>query len=125
MVVGARTQIVHVLMNMLVNGMHAVSDPALGRPPRVEVRCERRADGRLEIAVLDNGTGVKPEHLSKLTEPFFTTKPADKGTGLGLSICRTIVKNHGGEIRITSEYGKWTRVAFDLAAADAYSKVTV
>jgi two-component system sensor histidine kinase PhcS len=120
---GAKTQIVHVLMNMLVNAMHAVSDRDLGRPPRVEVRCGKRPDGRLEIAVLDNGTGVKPEYMAKLLDPFFTTKAPEKGTGLGLSICNTIVKNHGGEISITSEDGKWTRVAFDLPLAEMNTKV--
>jgi two-component system sensor histidine kinase PhcS len=104
--------------------MHAVSDPKLGRPPRVEVRCGTRADGRVEVAVLDNGSGVKAEDLPRLMDPFFTTKDPDKGTGLGLSICNTIVKNHGGAITITSELGKWTRVAFDLPKAPTYSKVT-
>lgn len=125
-VLGAKTQIVHVLMNMLVNAMHAVSDPALGRPPRVEVRCcGPRQDGRLEVAVLDNGIGVAPGDLPRLMDPFFTTKTPDKGTGLGLSISRTIVKNHGGDISITSEHGKWTRVAFDLCPARIRPKVTV
>jgi two-component system sensor histidine kinase PhcS len=124
-VLGAKTQIVHVLMNMLVNAMHAVSDPALGRPPRVEVRCGVRADGRLEVAVLDNGIGVAPGDLPRLMDPFFTTKTPDKGTGLGLSISRTIVKNHGGDVSITSEHGKWTRVAFDLCPAPICPKVTV
>ncbi|HEV2294510.1 MAG TPA: ATP-binding protein [Tepidisphaeraceae bacterium] len=123
-VLGARTQIVHVLMNMLINAMHAVSGPALGRPPRVEVRCGYRPDGRLEIAILDNGVGVAPADLPRLLDPFFTTKSPDKGTGLGLSICETIVKNHGGEINITSEHGKWTRVAFDLPAGPIHSKVS-
>jgi two-component system sensor histidine kinase PhcS len=121
--VGSKTQVVHVLMNTLVNAMHAVADPKLGRPPRVEVRCAPRDDGRAEIAVMDNGTGVRPEDMPRLLEPFFTTKEPGKGTGLGLSICNTIVKNHGGEVHITSEHGKWTRVAFDLPMAPVHSKV--
>lgn len=121
-VAGSKTQIVHVLMNMLVNAMHAVSGPNLGRPPRVEVRCAPRGDGRCEIAVADNGSGVAPADLPKLLDPFFTTKDPEKGTGLGLSICNTIVANHGGRIAITSEQGKWTRVAFDLPMVSSSPK---
>jgi two-component system sensor histidine kinase PhcS len=114
---GAKTQIVHVLMNLLVNSAHALKEKPLGRPPKISIQCAGRQD-RLEIAVMDNGAGVAPEHLPRLTEPFFTTKEPGKGTGLGLSICHTIVKNHGGEIAITSEKGAWTRVAFDLPSPE-------
>ena len=116
-VLGAKTQVMHVLMNLLVNAGHAVSAPGLGRKPRIEVQCTTRDDGRMEIAVLDNGVGVRPDDLSKLLDPFFTTKGPGKGTGLGLSICHTIVQNHGGRIVVTSEHGQWTRVAFDLPVA--------
>ena len=111
--VGGKSQIVHVLMNLLINAAHAVAAPNLGRTPRITVECLPRGDGRVELAVLDNGTGVDPAHLPKLLDPFFTTKDPGQGTGLGLSICHTIVTNHGGAIRVASEHGRWTRVAFD------------
>src|SRR3712207_1163755 len=100
--VGSKTQVVHVLMNTIVNAMHAVATPGLGRPPQIDVHCTPRPDGRAEIAVTDNGTGVSEADLPRLLDPFFTTKEPGKGTGLGLSICNTVVKNHGGEIVITS-----------------------
>lgn len=72
----------------------------------------------MEIAVRDNGCGVKAADLPRLLDPFFTTKDVGEGMGLGLSICHTIVKNHGGNINITTEEGQWTQVAFDLQMAD-------
>ncbi len=61
---------------------------------------------------------MKPENLTRLTEPFFTTKDVGQGMGLGLSICHTIVTNHGGRIAVASEEGAWTEVTFDLPLAD-------
>ncbi len=57
----------------------------------------------LVIEIKDNGTGIPPELISKVSEAFFTTKPEGKGTGLGLPICRRIVKEHGGVMNILSE----------------------
>jgi C4-dicarboxylate-specific signal transduction histidine kinase len=115
-VVGDQNQIVHVLINLLVNSAHAVRSAATQRTPTITIAAARRGD-RADVIVRDNGTGVKPEDLPRLCEPFFTTKEVGQGTGLGLSICHTIVKNHGGVIDITSQYGEWTQVKFDLPIA--------
>ena len=117
-VVGDQNQIVHVLINLLVNSAHALRRAPEGRTPTINISAQSRG-GRVEVYVRDNGTGVKPEDLPRLCEPFFTTKEVGQGTGLGLSICHTIVKNHGGSIDITSQYGEWTQVKFDLTAAVA------
>jgi two-component system sensor kinase FixL len=66
------------------------------------------------IEVADTGVGIPPEHLSRVTEPFFTTKEAGKGTGLGLAICRRIVRQHRGTLEIESELGKGTTVRLTL-----------
>lgn len=58
----------------------------------------------------DTGVGIPPEHLGKVTEPFFTTKEEGKGTGLGLAICRRIIQEHQGTIHITSAVGRGTTV---------------
>ena len=73
-------------------------------------------DGRRAVVLefADTGTGISPEHLPRVMEPFFTTKEEDKGTGLGLAICRRAVEEHGGAIRITSEVGKGTTVRIAL-----------
>src|SRR5262249_8157164 len=62
------------------------------------------------VEVRDAGKGIKPEDLSKVMEPFFTSKPVGKGTGLGLPICRRIVAEHKGAMELTSELGRGTTV---------------
>ena len=68
------------------------------------------------IEIIDNGTGIAAEDLSRVMESFFTTKPRGKGTGLGLPICRRIVEAHGGSLSIESEPGQGTTVRIVLPA---------
>jgi two-component system sensor histidine kinase PhcS len=112
---GSSTQIAHVLMNLLVNSAHALKQAARQAEARITVSCTQSPE-TVRIAVRDNGCGVEAANLSKLMDPFFTTKPPGEGMGLGLSICHTIVKNHGGSISVESEPGKWTQVNVDLPA---------
>lgn len=112
---GCKAQIVHVLMNLLVNSAHATA--GTGRKRQIRVEAELR-EGRLQVSVWDNGCGVKAEHLSRIFEPFFTTKDVGQGMGMGLSVCHTIIRNHGGTITVQSEEGKWTRFTFDLSPAE-------
>jgi two-component system sensor histidine kinase PhcS len=113
--IGAKTQVVHVFMNLLINAAHAIR--AKNPPPAdlmIGITSSIRPDGRIAVTVRDNGVGVDPAIVSRLFEPFFTTKEPGQGTGLGLSICHTIVENHGGTMSIKSEHGQWTEVTFDL-----------
>ena len=68
------------------------------------------------ISIEDNGTGISPEHMGAIFEPYLTTKPA--GSGLGLLIVRRIVREHGGEIAIDSEPDHGTRVTIHLPRAE-------
>ena len=68
----------------------------------------------IEIKIRDNGTGIPPEHLSQVFNPFFTTKADSKGTGLGLSIVYGIVKEMNGDIKIESELNNYTQVTVTL-----------
>lgn len=111
---GSKTQVIHVLMNLLVNAAHATRKKQV-ITPQISVACEQ-VNGRVKVSVRDNGSGVKKADLPRLLEPFFTTKEVGQGMGLGLSICHTIVKNHGGGIDIQTEEGEWTQVSFDLPA---------
>ncbi len=70
------------------------------------------------IEIADTGAGITPEVMSKIMEPFFTTKPEGKGTGLGLPICRRIVQEHKGEFSMESEPGKGTLVFIKLPVAN-------
>jgi signal transduction histidine kinase len=81
-----------VLVNLLLNACDACEGS--GR-----VRLTVRAKGdRVCFAVIDNGVGIRPDHIERVTEPFFTTKPEGKGTGLGLAIATEIVKHHCGRL---------------------------
>lgn len=62
----------------------------------------------VRISINDNGHGIPPESLTRIFEPFYTTKGPSRGTGLGLSICHRIIKQHGGHILVDSEIGKGT-----------------
>ena len=62
----------------------------------------------------DNGTGMPPEVIEKIFNPFFTTKPTNQGTGLGLSISNDIVRRHGGTIQVQSEAGEFTEMIVTL-----------
>jgi PAS domain S-box-containing protein len=90
---GDQVHLQQVLMNLLLNGMDAAAvHPAEAR--RVVVSTGRGVDGSIEIAVSDSGQGIPEADLSRIFEPFYTTK--DDGLGMGLSIARTIVEMHGG-----------------------------
>jgi len=74
------------------------------------------------LTVADDGSGIPPENLDKIFNPFFTTKPVGQGTGLGLAICHGIVASHGGEIRVDSELGKGTRLSLVLPVSGAEAR---
>ncbi len=115
-VVGAKTQIILLLVNLLTNSLHALGQ-VKDRRPEIAVRA-RAHGGRLRVTVRDNGPGIDPETISRVFDPFFTSKDVGDGLGLGLSICHTIVRNHGGRIEARSQPGEWTEVIFDLPLAD-------
>ncbi len=115
-VVGAKTQIILLLVNLLTNSLHALRQ-VRDRRPEIAVRA-RAEDGRLVVTVRDNGPGIDPEMIPRIFDPFFTSKDVGDGLGLGLSICHTIVRNHGGRIEVSSQPGAWTEVMFDLPLAD-------
>ena len=82
--------------------------------PTIEVEVKVK-DGRLVIAIADNGTGMPSEVREKLFRQTITTKPVGEGTGLGMQITHEIItKNHKGEINIESEVGQGTTVTFSI-----------
>jgi CheY-like chemotaxis protein len=92
-------QIAQVFLNILLNAEQAI----LSTRNRGRIVLDARVEGgRLRLRVSNDGPGIAPDLLPHIFDPFVTTKPAEEGTGLGLYISRTIVREHGGEIRAES-----------------------
>ncbi|MEZ7196178.1 c-type heme family protein [Pseudodesulfovibrio karagichevae] len=110
----------HILTNLIMNALDAVN--GLEEKGRTgEVRVIISAGGRFaEITVADNGTGILPEHLNRVFDPFFSTKEAGKGTGLGLSVIYSLIRDLGGDIEVENRPGGGAlfRVFLPLAAKD-------
>lgn len=103
-VIAVALKLEQAMLNLLLNALDAVE----GRPnPAIVIRRTQDAD-RVEVAIIDNGSGIAPEHRDRITEPFFTTKLTGEGLGLGLSIATTIVRECGGEIRFAEVPGGGT-----------------
>lgn len=66
----------------------------------------------------DNGPGISEKNLSRVFEPFFTTRDVGKGLGLGLSISYSVIQRHGGTLAVTSQEGEWARFTFDLPRSE-------
>ena len=93
-------QISQVIMNLLINSMHAVSSL---EEKWISIEAEQTTDGYLKLKITDSGKGISPEHQSKIMEPFYTTKPVGQGTGLGLSISAGIIKTHNGTLDLNAQ----------------------
>ena len=109
---GDRIELEQVLLNLLLNACESMSSRApLDR--RIEVLAALDNDGRdVRISVLDLGTGIEPEYLELMFEPFFSTK--EDGLGLGLSICRTIIVAHKGRLWAASRPDRGAALHFTV-----------
>lgn len=103
---GSRDEIHQILLNLLVNAAHAVSEKitAAGYDRGKIIISTRPLKDQIAIEVFNDGPPIAPEHLSKIFEPHFTTKEPGKGTGIGLSIVKRIVQEaYGGKISVSSD----------------------
>ncbi|MEZ5704573.1 MAG: ATP-binding protein [Burkholderiaceae bacterium] len=114
-VIGDEPAIIGVLINLFSNAAHAVH-AAKREQPRIDVRVEPM-EKRLHLSIRDNGLGIAEEVISRVFEPFFTTREVGSGLGLGLSMSYSIVQRHGSTLEVQSEPGAWTEFTFDLARA--------
>jgi signal transduction histidine kinase len=119
-------EINQVVLNLLVNAAHAISDVVKDSGVMGKITVRTRCDANyVEIAISDTGTGIPEAAREKVFDPFFTTKEVGRGTGQGLAIAHSvIVKKHGGTLRFETESGKGTtffvRLPVGEAAADRW-----
>jgi signal transduction histidine kinase len=105
-----------VFFNLIVNASQAT------QPGGAVTVKTRAADGNVEVAVIDRGSGIEPKNLDNIFNPFFTTKP--QGVGLGLAIVSKIVDQHGGKIAVESEPGKGSVFHVFLPIAGAVAETS-
>ncbi|MGD9896365.1 MAG: ATP-binding protein [Candidatus Methylacidiphilaceae bacterium] len=103
-------QMEQVLLELLTNGLAAI-----GQRGRIRVCTGVRPDQRIYLEVEDDGEGIAEDHLTRVTEPFYTTRP--EGSGLGLAIVQRYVTQNGGEVAMSSRPGEGTRVSLLFPAA--------
>jgi len=113
---GDRGQLQQVLLNLYNNAIDAILARHGAEGGKLVVGARPGENGKVEIFVGDNGTGINTEDLKKIFSPFFTTKPVGKGTGLGLSVCYGIVDRMGGLLEVQSEKGVGTTFTMTLPA---------
>lgn len=105
---GDSQHIEQVIVNLGLNALDAMPDGG-------KIDIFSRLNGTsFSIEIVDSGVGIPQENLDKIFDPFFTTKDPDKGTGLGLSVSYNIIKEHGGDISVTSELNKGTKFTINL-----------
>ncbi len=115
-------QIEQVLINIMLNAMHAME----GRDPKkLIVRLKEGSKGFARIEIEDTGTGMSEPVRKKIFEPFFTTKPSGKGTGLGLSVSYGIIKSHKGLLDVKSTEGVGTTFIIELPYFSTYPDMAV
>jgi len=116
-------EITRVFLNLIGNGFYAVSKRKAAGEPDYEptlAAATRDLGDKVEVRIRDNGTGIPPEALGRIFNPFFTTKPAGEGTGLGLSLSHDIVvKQHGGSIDVDTVPGAFTEFRIVLPRVPA------
>jgi PAS domain S-box-containing protein len=108
---GDRIQLQQVVMNLLMNGIQAMS-AVTGRHRELQIRSREHGSDQILVAVEDSGIGIDPANVDQVFNAFFTTKP--DGIGMGLSICRSIIEQHGGRIWARRNSGAGTVFEFTL-----------
>jgi len=107
-----RQQLVQVLINLMVNALDSMPNGG-----QLTIGLKPGKGGRLDLSVRDTGSGIAPEHLTRIFEPFFTRKAGGAGTGLGLAVVKKIIDAHRGRIHVDSTRGEGTSFTIELSAA--------
>jgi len=114
---GTTTKLGQVLLNLLLNAVHAIPEGHVSKH-RITVTLRSRAD-EVMLSIADTGAGIAPDVLPRIFDPFFTTRRESNGMGMGLAICRNIITALGGRIEVRSEPGLGTTVEVFLPLAES------
>ncbi len=112
-VLGDAGQLQQVLMNLIGNSRQAIEQRGKGGKIRISTHHDA---GQVQLEISDDGPGIPPAIASRIFDPFFTTKPAGIGTGLGLAIVLGIVREHGGQVKVTSPQGRGATFVLEFSA---------
>jgi two-component system NtrC family sensor kinase len=104
----SKNQLRQVFLNMISNAKDAMPDGGT-----LTIKTEAKGDN-IHIEISDTGTGIREENMTKIFDAFFTTKESVKGVGLGLSVCYRFIKEHGGDMRVSSKWGSGTTFTITL-----------
>jgi NO-binding membrane sensor protein with MHYT domain/signal transduction histidine kinase len=115
-----RVQLQQVLMNLMLNGIEAISEGKVAG--NLTIKSQQNREERVLISVSDSGIGLPPERADKVFDAFFTTKP--QGTGMGLSISRSIIESHGGRLWATGNPDGGATFQFTLPVEPALTATT-
>jgi signal transduction histidine kinase len=110
---GDRVQLQQVVLNLIINGVEAMSGVSEGARDLL-VSTGKAESGGVLVAVMDSGPGLASAHLDRLFDAFYTTKPS--GLGMGLSICRSIIDAHGGRLWASANVPQGAILQFVLPA---------
>ena len=111
-------QLKQVFVNIVWNAIDAM-EPSPYRSLTIRLH---RIGASVTLSFIDCGTGIPRHVLPRIFDPFFTTKPASRGTGLGLSMCQAIVRQHGGDVRVTTTEGVGTAFYITLPLFDGMTQ---
>ena len=114
-IIGDRVQLQQVVLNLIMNGVEAMSSVA-DRPRLLRIRWRREPPDSVLVTVEDSGTGLDPAIAERIFDPFFTTKAG--GMGMGLSICRSIIDGRGGRLWASPAPSHGAVVQFALPTED-------
>jgi signal transduction histidine kinase len=110
-VLGDRVQLQQVVLNLVMNGVEAMS-AVEERPRELFIRTQNDEADQVRVTVQDSGMGLDPESMEQIFDAFYTTKSG--GMGMGLSISRSIVQNHGGRLWAVANDGPGTTFQFTV-----------
>ncbi|MCS6873805.1 MAG: ATP-binding protein [Pyrinomonadaceae bacterium] len=118
---GSAGKLQQVFTNLILNAIDAMS---LGG--QITLKTYRESE-KVIVEISDTGVGIEEKNLSKIYDPFFTTKPVGSGTGLGLAVAYGIVQEHAGKIEVSSQVGKGTtfRLEFPAVRVETTEEITV